>query len=145
VSARLSWVGAVAALVVTAAPACDVGNGGNIDGPATWTALYTDYFAPSGAATCGGSQVGCHSSAGDTGAIVSNFVCADKASCYESLTSSSHLLAASDAADPGSSKFVKDLRQPGGSGRMPKSSAFVFESVDLARIEKWIANGAPDD
>ena len=140
------WLAASLALAAFAGgAACSGASDGGIDGPSTWRAIYADYLAPDASAGCGGTQSGCHSNATDTGAIVSNFVCADQATCYTSLTMTSGLLIAEDQANPSGSKFITDLRQDNGSGKMPKDSTFVFQAIDLARIDQWVKNGAHDD
>ncbi|MFO0551326.1 MAG: hypothetical protein U0271_23250 [Polyangiaceae bacterium] len=148
---RLFWL-----LVVTAglAAACaDSGSGdggggaggGFIDGPPTWAAIYTDYFAPTGAASCGGDTAGCHSTAADAGVIVSNLVCTDSDTCYETLTGTSKLVQPADVSNPSGAKLFNFLRTPSGTGKMPKDSSFVFHAGDIKRIQDWIQNGAQKD
>lgn len=55
-------------------------------GAATWTGLYTDYFGPSGQASCT-AQSSCHGAASQSGALESGFVCgATKESCWQGIT-----------------------------------------------------------
>jgi hypothetical protein len=115
-----------------------------IPGATTWTAIYTDYFAPGAAASCSGAD--CHGASGQSGVTVSKFVCVDQAACYASITGDSHLVITSqDMADPGKARLLTTLRQQSNKGRMPSSSTFVFHPTDVTRIETWISDGAKND
>jgi len=116
-----------------------------IEGPATWAAIYTDYFAPTGAASCGGDNAACHSSKGDPGAVVSNMLCADAEECFTTTTGLSGLVKPADVDAPSNAKLFRFLRTSGGNGKMPMDSDFVFQDGDIARIEDWISNGAKND
>ncbi len=142
----------VAAALTTLLAACasdSSGSGGGgataIDGPATWSTIYADYFAPTGAASCGGDDAGCHSSAKDPGAVVSNLVCTGPEDCYATMTGASKLALPGDAARPADAKLFRYLRTPGGTGKMPLKSSFMFQDGDIARIQDWIANGSRND
>jgi len=76
---------------------------------------------------------------------VSNMLCVDKAGCYASITGASKLVTPADANAPASSKLIKDLRQAGGAGKMPKGTDFVFQPGDLERLEYWIQGGAKNN
>jgi hypothetical protein len=55
-------------------------------GAPTWTGLYTDYFGPSGQASCT-AQSSCHGDATQSGAQTSGFVCGStKEECWQGIT-----------------------------------------------------------
>jgi hypothetical protein len=54
-----------------ASPLVATSDGG---GPPTWSALYADFFGPSGVASCT-AQTSCHGAASQVGAQISGFVC----------------------------------------------------------------------
>jgi hypothetical protein len=110
----------------------------------TWDSIYTGYFGPSGVASCSTGST-CHTSLDQSGGTASNFVCPDKDACYASLMGNSHLIRAADVMDPAKTPFLAKLRQTTGSGRMPSSSKFVFQSGDIDVLEAWITKGAKND
>jgi hypothetical protein len=128
-----------------ATPVPDTAAGGT-----TWSALYRDLFGSSAAASCAGTSV-CHGSASASGAIGSHgYVCADAKGCRASMLSNeAALVQPSDATAPEKSTLIQVLRRQSSGGvlvgSMPKRSQFVFTNEQLARIETWIRNGAPDD
>lgn len=113
--------------------------------PATWASLYTDYFGPTGKASCSGGS-DCHLTATATGAVVSNLVCADKDGCFATFTGASHLVRpATDVSNPSGASIFKELRQAGKTGRMPLKSTFTFSPSDIDQISGWISRGAKND
>jgi hypothetical protein len=126
-------------------------------GAVTWTDLYTDYFGPTGPASCTAVAAGCHLSAVDLGAKSSGYVCgASKESCWAGITSSASTAYPPPVPDGGSSSpettvLYENLRQAGSAaGTMPLSSAdggmgYTFTALDLARIAAWIQQGAAND
>ena len=113
-------------------------------GPPTWPTIYADYFGPSSVPSCGMNS-GCHDSLTAIGGIASNFVCVDQAGCYASLTGLSHLVRPQDTSAPAGAPLFRALRQADGRGRMPSGSTYTFRGVDIARMQAWIAMGAPSD
>ena len=126
----------------------------------TFTDLYADYFGfddvTGGPAKASCSlDPGCHRSADSTGAIASNgFVCgAARAACYAGLTGAGADLVGTKrpGQDPTQTGLYLVLRKtaPMGSNKMPKRNAdpksFFFCEQDMARINAWLAAGAPDD
>jgi hypothetical protein len=116
---------------------------------ATWSALYRDFFGPTGAASCAGNGT-CHGAPDQSGAEGSNgYVCASQDGCRESMLSLvTGVVQASDAQAPEQSTLVTMLRRRTSSGvvgSMPKLSSYVFDSGSIDRIETWIRNGAPND
>ncbi|MEP7125250.1 MAG: hypothetical protein ABJE95_30245 [Byssovorax sp.] len=110
----------------------------------TWASIYGGYFGPAGVAGCANGST-CHSTADQSGAVASNFICPDKDACYASLMGTSHLIRATDAMNPGATPFLAKLRQLTGMGRMPSNSTFVFQSEDIDVLKAWIAKGAKND
>jgi hypothetical protein len=127
----------VASLVPDAGPAAPLStNTGH-----TFTSLYNDYFAPTGAASCAGDGL-CHGGASEPGALSTAFVCTDKATCFSTLGAKVSGLV---VGEPRKTGLYTVLRQAGG-GSMPKRPAgVVFQPSDLKRIEDWLAAGSPDD
>jgi hypothetical protein len=111
----------------------------------TFTDLYTDFFGPTGRASCGASSI-CHVPGGE-GASVSGYTCStDQASCWTSMTSS--IVPEGGSSHPDDTTLYGILRKAPpapGSGPMPLDSTFAFCPGDLARIEAWIAAGAKND
>jgi hypothetical protein len=127
------------------------GDGGATDGEGgtTWSALYRDFFGPAATSSCAGNAT-CHDSASAPGATGSHgYVCADQKGCRSSMLSEdAALVQPSDATAPEKSTLIQVLRRQtsdGVVGSMPKRSSFTFTSEQIARIETWIRNGAPDD
>jgi hypothetical protein len=61
---------------------CDAGT----STASTWTSLYDDYFGPSVSSSCT-AQTSCHGTAGESGALISGFVCGgSKQACWEGMT-----------------------------------------------------------
>jgi hypothetical protein len=117
-----------------------VGFDAAITGASTWTALYTDYFGPKGAASCTSSGT-CHGDGSQTGARKSNFICGStEATCYDGMFAA-QLVPIGGASDPSQVNLRFALRTAAG-GTMPKASGFVFSDSDLARIDAWIRAGA---
>jgi hypothetical protein len=154
---RMKWL-ALFAIVVgpgalllscSSGDSSNAGGGGGtpaaIEGPATWSAIYADYFAPSGAASCGGDNAGCHSTKDDPGAVVSNLLCSSADECFTTTVGLSGLVKPDDVSAPGNAKLFRFLRTPSGNGKMPKGSDFEFQDGDISRIEEWISNGAKND
>lgn len=112
----------------------------------TWSALYADLFGPSGRASCAGSGSACHASESSEGAARSAFVCADEASCLESMKGESSLISASSSAQPENAFLVGVLRKKKADGSIvgtqPMSPLFVFHSKSIERIKTWIGAGA---
>jgi hypothetical protein len=131
---------------------------GGIPGAATWTALYNDYFGPTGAANCSSISSMCHASRDDTGGGTSGFVCAtSKESCWQSATMSTDCASAAKPCPIVPSGGTQDLTQVGlyknlrPMGTMPlfgattRMKGYVFTPTDLARIAQWIKEGAQDN
>ncbi len=113
-------------------------------GGSKWSELYRDYFGPTGAASCAGDGA-CHGSAGQAGARASEYVCPSTANgCYEGMVKGGLIPPRAGQGPEGSVLHVV-LRKADGSGFMPKRPPKVFGEVDMARIDAWLAQGAPND
>lgn len=124
--------------------------------PATWTALYADYFGPTGKASCTFNAGGCHGGAGEPGSAATGYICGpSKDACYMGITSP---MAKSEfspfpplvaAGDAGASYLPHIVRKPGDpitTLRMPLApNTVTFCPSDVARIEAWINAGAQND
>jgi hypothetical protein len=141
-------------------------------GTPTWTGLYTDYFGPSGQASCT-AQAGCHGTASASGAMISGFVCGStKESCWAGMTQGIGVDAGgvfcpivcvgscngqACPTDPTQQTLWQDIHKAQASGlnNMPcggnlvecpaSGSTYTFTSSDLARIQTWIQQGAQDN
>ena len=141
--------------------ATPLGSDAGVDGPATWTALYKDYFGPTGKANCSSISSSCHGSHDDTGGGTSGFVCAtSKDSCWQSATMGTDCSSAvmpcpivptGGTQDPTMTGLYKNLHKTDGTGTMPlfgattRMKGYVFTPTDLARITQWIKEGAQDN
>ena len=117
----------------------------------TYTALYHDYFGPSGGANCSGTVGACHGEASGAGALGSGgFVCgAGQSDCFSGMSSgTADLLSASATAHPENSGLEVALRKASGTGtdNMPLTPvSCVFSDDDIARISAWIQAGAQNN
>ncbi len=124
---------------------------------ATWTALYADFFGPTGVGACGsasrsngnGATSSCHHDSGGSGAVSSGFICGDtQESCYQGITSPQASFFGQPVVtpcNPNSSGLVVVLRH-GVGGEMPfYPTSVVFSDGDIARIRTWITAGALDN
>ena len=133
----------------------------------TWTALYRDYFGPSGAASCATNGGDCHGSATQTGAKQSGYVCgASQDECFKGMTVGSDpadfppLVPAGGTPQDGGAQTpmqtalytamrlqVANATDPMCTALtcMPKLSCFEFTAADVARIEGWIIAGAQNN
>jgi len=106
--------------------------------------LYSDYFGPTGAASCAGNGA-CHGAATEPGALSSGYVCgADRAACRSSL------LGLVTPADPDGSFLLSIVRRRTEAGdirgRMPGAPfMYAFSPRGIERLRGWIAAGANDD
>lgn len=116
-------------------------------GTPKFSELYSCYFS-----TC--STMGCHSTTGDDGSLISGFVCGTTASsCAMGMTSSSTSMApivpSSGAKDGTTTGLYACLNKGGASGgasnNMPLVPSMVFSKADLAAIDAWIQAGAPNN
>jgi hypothetical protein len=125
-------------------------------GNATWTALYADFFGPTGTAQCGASSRGdsngstsCHHDSGGNGAMASGFICGDtQQSCYAGITSSMASFGGAQVVIPGDpcNSFLPKILRRNGGGIMPFYPMSVFFSDnDMARVREWIAAGAQNN
>jgi hypothetical protein len=114
----------------------------------TWASLYGDYFGPTGKASCAGTGV-CHGDTSQAGYQGSGYVCPPTAAqCYAGITAAAAGLVTPGppVSDPTTTGLYGVLRKCAGGGSMPKEPATVFFTAgDMARIDAWIAAGAPDD
>jgi len=136
-------------LLLTASACGDTTEGAAVDQPWTridplWTSIYDGYLGPEGVASCSRGTT-CHAKPEETGSVASKFVCGDQAGCYASLTGSSNLIRPQDIANPSGAPFLAKLRTPGGAGKMPSDSSFVFQVGDIGVLESWISKGANND
>jgi hypothetical protein len=147
------------------------GDDAGIQGPATWTALYKDYFGRGAAASCSRATT-CHGAEDHGGFKNSGFLCppdgdpsdagadGDAAAeagatsgqdrCYAGITNPNAGL-----VTPGDAKTFdktglyavlrKQLPDSGTSGFMPQGSAFTFHTIDIKRLSDWYAAGAKND
>ena len=130
-------------------------------GPSTWTALYADYFGPTGLANCSSLST-CHGSAMATGAGTSGFVCGtSKDECWQGMTVGTNCVAAVPPCPIVQGKVAEttglynNLHKVDATGKqtgtMPLNGAtltakgYVFSPSDVARISAWIAQGAPNN
>jgi hypothetical protein len=99
-----------------------------------WGDLYACYFGPTGKASCGG-QTQCHSTDAGTGAGATYFVCGpSQEACWQGMSKVNPVL------------LHGALRHSDGTGGlMPKYSSVGFTPADLARIEAWLQQGAPNN
>jgi hypothetical protein len=118
----------------------------------TYTALYHDYFGPSGGANCSGSVGACHGEASGAGALGSGgFVCgASQSDCFAGMSSgTADLLSSSSTAHPANSGLEVALRKAESNGttnNMPLTPvSCVFSDDDIARISTWIQAGAQNN
>lgn len=128
--------------------------------PASWRGLYRDFFGQRADASCAGNGT-CHAAAGNPGAKVSNFVCADLDGCYQSLrtakdpdprVSSRALVEDADVAKPAGAYLFSVIRyrtpdgvsvENRGMPLLPRDYAFNPAAID--RMQAWIAAGAKND
>lgn len=131
-------------------------------GPPTWTALYADYFGPSGVASCT-SLTSCHDNPAAEGTSYSGFLCGTtKDSCYQGMTGTNCKNGAmvpcplvTSTGDPTMTGLYTWLNKidPTGtrSGSMPlngktiTAKGYVFTQSDLKRITDWISQGAQEN
>jgi hypothetical protein len=57
----------------------------------------------------------------------------------------SRLLTPADLANPTGAFLYNAVRKPDGTGNMPDKSTYVFQPLDLALIDAWLAEGALDN
>jgi hypothetical protein len=109
------------------------------DGGATWTDLYRDCFSPEHAG-CGGTS-DCHADATHGGGAI--WTCGATAeSCFVGIKT----LVLTDPSHVDESELLVRLRKaPGDPSLMPLGTSFVFAPDDVARIRKWIADGAKEN
>lgn len=172
------------ALVLLALAGCDSASGTVSGGEAlvsepdsgggtTFTALYADFFGPSGKTSCT-AQSTCHGDANQNGAQISGFVCGtSKEACWQSMTQASDTdlfppIVTPGVTDPKATVLYKCLHQPASSSdnsicsksqtaidcNMPcgdpptctvGAAVYTFTADDLARITTWIQQGAQDN
>lgn len=130
-------------------------------GASTWTALYTDYFGPTGIANCA-SLPTCHNSASSSGGMTSGFVCGtSKDECYMGMTVG--IMCANavppcpivQGTVPQMTGLYNNLHKVDANGKasgtMPLNGAtitakgYVFMPSDVARISAWISAGAQNN
>jgi hypothetical protein len=139
------------------AAATSTSDGGRA-GLATWTALYNDYFGPTGQANCSSLSTSCHTASDQTGGGTSGFVCAgSKDACWQSMTMGTGcdsavkpcpIVPSGGTQDPTTTGLYKNLRPMGLmplSGVTARTKGYVFAPMDLARISQWIKEGAQDN
>ena len=117
-------------------------------GTPTFSALYSCYFT-----ACG--TMGCHGTSIDDGSLSSGFVCgATASSCAMGLMTSTMSIfqppvPAGGAADATTTvlygALYKGGMMGGTSNNMPLTPTYEFTAADLAAIEAWIQNGAPNN
>lgn len=127
--------------------------------PASWRALYRDFFSKNAPSGCGRFST-CHATAAQDGTVVSGFVCGDVDDCWDSMRNGKHpdrqlsLVEASAIADPASAQIFTRIRYLEGSpprlaangGTMPlEPSDFAFSAEAIERMKTWIRNGANKD
>jgi hypothetical protein len=126
----------------------------------SWAGIYRDYFGRRALSSCAG-RTSCHADATGLGATGSNFVCADKDSCWDTMrhridddakVSTVPLIADSDVAAPENAYLFRVVRVITRDGlthankQMPKvPSDFYFKADDIDRMQTWIRNGALND
>ena len=131
------------------------------DAPATsWRGLYRDFFGRRALSSCAG-RTSCHADATGLGAKGSNFVCADRDSCWDTMRhkvdvdpniSTVPLVADSDVTAPDNAYLFRVVRHITNGGMkdeakgMPKvPTDFYFKPDEIDRMQTWIRNGAPND
>jgi hypothetical protein len=116
----------------------DTCRSGGPNGGHRWQDMYACYFGPSGTASCG-ARSGCHGSASELGTKLSGFLCGTSAdACWQGMMRS-QIVPSGGTPDATQVHLLKvTLRKSDGTGTMPKSSSFVFQPEDLARISAWI-------
>jgi hypothetical protein len=126
----------------------------------SWTGIYRDFFGRRALSSCAG-RTSCHADATGLGAKGSNFVCADKDSCWDTMrhridddpkVSRVPMIADSDVAAPENAYLFRVVRLLTKDGikhpnlKMPKvPSDFYFTPDDIDRMQTWIRNGAQND
>jgi hypothetical protein len=133
------------------------------DAPATsYRGLYRDFFGRRALSSCAG-RTSCHADATGLGAKGSNFICADKDTCWDTMRhaidatvpkqlSTVPLVADSDVAAPENAYLFRVIRLIDSQGMkhenfgMPKvPTDFYFKQADIDRMQTWIRNGALND
>jgi hypothetical protein len=137
---------------------------------ATWTNLYTCYWGPTGAASCT-AQTSCHGGSQELGSTTTGFVCADKDSCWSSMTQMGTgglppILCLSTAGCTSGVTSYEDTQLWGGLHQAgspptldnmpcgnplavpsctPAEAKYTFSTYDLDQISTWIQGGAQDN
>ena len=113
-------------------------NGGPHSGN-RWQDLFYCYFGPMGAASCGGQGSACHGTPDGLGVAASGgLVCppvSDPTPCWQKI----------HGTIGGSGLYVTVCKFDHSSGTMPKGCTYLFQESDLARIQAWIQQGAPNN
>jgi hypothetical protein len=130
--------------------------------PTSWRGLYRDFFGRRALSSCAG-RTSCHADATGLGAKGSNFICADRDSCWDTMRraidhtvpkqlSTVPLVADSDVTAPENAYLFTVIRLIDSKGvkhenfGMPKvPTDFVFKQDQIARMQTWIRNGALND
>ncbi|HLK37022.1 MAG TPA: hypothetical protein VKU41_09760 [Polyangiaceae bacterium] len=129
----------------------------------TWTALYADYFGPTGVASCT-SLTSCHDNPAAEGTSFSGFLCGTtKDSCYQGVTGSSCMNSAMvpcplvtssgsptmtglyiwiNKVDPTTGKHTGSMPL---NGKTIADKGYVFSQSDLKCITDWISQGAQNN
>ncbi len=120
-----------------------------LDAGPTWSALYHDFFGPTGLAGCAGMVGSCHGSTAAHGYTVSGFLCPTgedaSAACWAGMTSKGD----------GGANILTPPFNDGGLGTilcqnicvgiMPDGCTYYFTPDDMQRIQDWVRSGAPDN
>jgi hypothetical protein len=131
---------------------CDVPDAAN----ATWTALYADLFGPASIGQCGAATRGdtngstsCHQDGNGNGAQASGFICGmTQGDCYAGITSPMATFIGEQVVQPGDpcTSYLPQVLRTDAGGIMPfYPVAATFSSDDIARVNAWIAAGAPNN
>jgi hypothetical protein len=120
----------------------------------SWQDLYTCFFGPTGKASCS-AQGTCHGADGQTGSLSSGFVCGtSKDACWQGMTQGTcgpssrppcPIVPPGGTANFKPTGLYRNLHKTDGSGNMPQDGSYAFTPGDLARIAKWITDGAKND
>jgi hypothetical protein len=135
-------------------PAAPSGQDGSQGGGSRWQDLYTSYFGLAGQASCSQLKGSCHRATADLGVATSGFVCGTTSDeCWQGMTQGQGghpalvPAGATDAAEtPLWAALYKGAPNGGASSNnMPQNLSYVFSTSDLARIQAWIQDGAPNN
>jgi hypothetical protein len=140
-------------VLITPKPAayrgCDVTESIDAGSGDRWSDLFRDLFAANAPGAC--ASAACHGSDDGEGFKKSSFRCDnDKDKCREGFLAYGLVFVPADVANPADANLFRYVRHCDDSretvGSMPKSpDTYFFSKASIARMQAWIAKGAPND